>query len=542
MADDNKKLTSLLGRSSGTSWGELAGAYMSGSGKKDNRARNMLIASLLFNAKEASMQSKVMKNLEDMKGRETTAIAKAKAEYQNQFKLQEKNDAIINKGVENYYDVEAETAFNKYVQSQGIASRYDGSNDDAIKIKREWKNNYANEQYKNFQNVYAPDTKRLSTFEEYSTPLTELYKTEERSIASPTNLSIVHNVLDKVGIGSKANKKLITDYTTASKEYNERKSNDYSKPVARIQPSNLPLPDYKTIKIGLAEFDEELANFGIDSDTPIFKNLRRQFNSLPKNRQTLGEIDTLVSSGITNEFLDGQKLIIKEETEKHNLLIAEGMYKNTSADGRTKILAKNIRTRLGVTDLITDAEDAGYFFAELSIRANDKQFINDKDGLKRQAYIKQEAKKYMDSQVAKGLGLKTKEQVKQAAFIVLSTDLAAEVAVLSTSTLAAIGDTPLNEASQDLMEKDNPELYQFINSLDGKTFNDKLTNTSNETLIENKGVASVIFDYQKDAHLQQRHRILNITLDNIFDESEPPELPAGYEEFGKLETPPDNLY
>jgi len=515
MSDDNKKLTSLLGRSSGTSWGELAGAYMSGSGKKDNRARNMLIASLLFNAKEASMQSKVMKNLEDMKGRETTAIAKAKAEYQNQFKLQEKNDAIINKGVENYYDVEAETAFNKYVQSQGIASRYDGSNDDAIKIKREWKNNYANEQYKNFQNVYAPETKRLSTFEEYSTPLTELYKTEERNIASPTNLSIVHNVLDKVGIGSKANKKLITDYTTASKEYNERKSNDYSKPVARIQPSNLPLPDYKTIKIGLAEFDEELANFGIDSDTPIFKNLRRQFNSLPKNRQTLGEIDTLVSSGITNEFLDGQKLIIKEETEKHNLLIAEGMYKNTSADGRTKILAKNIRTRLGVTDLITDAEDAGYFFAELSIRANDKQFINDEDGLKRQAYIKQEAKKYMDSQVAKGLGLKTKEQVKQAAFIVLSTDLAAEVAVLSTSTLAAIGDTPLNEASQDLMEKDNPELYQFINSLDGKTFNDKLTNTSNETLIQNKGVASVIFDYQKDAHLQQRHRILNITLDNI---------------------------
>ncbi len=44
MADDNKKLKSLLGRSSGTSWGELAGAYMSGSGKKDNRARNMLIA------------------------------------------------------------------------------------------------------------------------------------------------------------------------------------------------------------------------------------------------------------------------------------------------------------------------------------------------------------------------------------------------------------------------------------------------------------------------------------------------------------------
>ena len=95
------------------------------------------------------------------------------------------------------------------------------------------------------------------------------------------------------------------------------------------------------------------------------------------------------------------------------------------------------------------------------------------------------------------------------------------------------------------MKKDSCDKKYTLCDKNGKAVQKpkkKVQYTSNETLIENKGVASVIFDYQKDAHLQQRHRILNITLDNIFDESEPPELPAGYEEFGKLETPPDNLY
>ena len=41
MADD-KDYTSLLGKSAGTSWGEIAGSYLSGGKKKDNRARNVI--------------------------------------------------------------------------------------------------------------------------------------------------------------------------------------------------------------------------------------------------------------------------------------------------------------------------------------------------------------------------------------------------------------------------------------------------------------------------------------------------------------------
>ena len=49
MAD--KDYTSLLGKSAGTSWGEIAGAYLTRGRKQDNRARNVLLATLFFNAK-----------------------------------------------------------------------------------------------------------------------------------------------------------------------------------------------------------------------------------------------------------------------------------------------------------------------------------------------------------------------------------------------------------------------------------------------------------------------------------------------------------
>ena len=43
---DNKNFTSLLGRNSETSFADIAGAYLSSGRKKDNRARNVLFASL----------------------------------------------------------------------------------------------------------------------------------------------------------------------------------------------------------------------------------------------------------------------------------------------------------------------------------------------------------------------------------------------------------------------------------------------------------------------------------------------------------------
>ena len=56
MAEDYK---SLLGRP-GSSFADIASAYITGNRKSNNRARNVLLASLLFKAKEANMQAKVL--------------------------------------------------------------------------------------------------------------------------------------------------------------------------------------------------------------------------------------------------------------------------------------------------------------------------------------------------------------------------------------------------------------------------------------------------------------------------------------------------
>ena len=102
MADD-KDYTSLLGRSSGSSWGDIAGAYLSGGKKKDNRARNVLLATLFFNAKEANMQSKVMKNLKELEDSKAIELAKLNKQWETREKLQTEYESVKDKGAYGYY-------------------------------------------------------------------------------------------------------------------------------------------------------------------------------------------------------------------------------------------------------------------------------------------------------------------------------------------------------------------------------------------------------------------------------------------------------
>ena len=95
-----KDFTSLLGKkSAGTNFADLATAYFSGNRKQSNRNRNLLLAGFLFNAKESKMQSQVMQNLQDLEDKKVIAAAEAKANYDNQFKLQNKYDDIKSKGI-----------------------------------------------------------------------------------------------------------------------------------------------------------------------------------------------------------------------------------------------------------------------------------------------------------------------------------------------------------------------------------------------------------------------------------------------------------
>ena len=108
---DKKDYTSLLNRSSGASWGDIAGAYLSGSRKKDNRARNVMLATLFFNAKEANMQNKVMKNLKELEDSKAIELAKLNKQWETREKLQTEYEGVKDKGAYGYYKTDAETAF-----------------------------------------------------------------------------------------------------------------------------------------------------------------------------------------------------------------------------------------------------------------------------------------------------------------------------------------------------------------------------------------------------------------------------------------------
>lgn len=76
-----------------------------------------------------------------------------------------------------------------------MSTRFDGSNEDANRLKQEWKNDFAKNQYEEFTKLYNPETAgRLSTFEAYSEPVLNKFKAERRQITSPSELSLVHKV------------------------------------------------------------------------------------------------------------------------------------------------------------------------------------------------------------------------------------------------------------------------------------------------------------------------------------------------------------
>jgi len=117
--EDNKYFKSLLGKSSGTSWVDIAGDYFSRGKKTDNRTRNILIGTLLFNAKENKMENNVLKNLQENEKNKTFDKIKLIETLNEREKL-----LVDNKGYEedgrNYFFVKAKNKFNAKYDGLGI--------------------------------------------------------------------------------------------------------------------------------------------------------------------------------------------------------------------------------------------------------------------------------------------------------------------------------------------------------------------------------------------------------------------------------------
>jgi hypothetical protein len=183
-----KDYTSLLGKSSGTSWGEIAGAYLSGGKKKDNRARNVMLATLFFNAKESRMQSNVMKNLQEMERQKTFDNAQMTDKWNAYNSLMDEDKAF--KADPNYFKVQAESKFNKLNPNFPTSGTLLES-EKQFKIKEIQDYQKALESL-HLEKLKTGNIKKRLSKQEFFKPFEDYYVGQEKQIASPENVSLVH--------------------------------------------------------------------------------------------------------------------------------------------------------------------------------------------------------------------------------------------------------------------------------------------------------------------------------------------------------------
>jgi hypothetical protein len=117
-----KDYTSLLGRDSGASFGDIASAYLTGNRKIKDRGRAALLLSMFVNMRENKLRDNVLTNLEDLDNEKSFEIARVNKQWEDRQKLVEEYEGVQNKTAYVYYKDLAEQAF---TDTFGTDSKYD---------------------------------------------------------------------------------------------------------------------------------------------------------------------------------------------------------------------------------------------------------------------------------------------------------------------------------------------------------------------------------------------------------------------------------
>ena len=516
MADD---IVSLLSKNKPLKdYGEILGAYFSGRNKNkpSSRDRNLLLAKFFMSAAENKMKSNVLQNLEDWEDRKLIQNTELKATYDNQLKLQTKYDKIQADGIPNYYEDESEIAFNKKVKAEGMASRYNGTNPSANKAKASWKNQYSEEQYNKFLETYNPedeDIVRLTSYEKFAEPLLNMNKQDRRKITDPRNLSIVHNVVGKVGdtfgFGSGKDKKLEEDYKTNQELYNEQVKNNtrFATPVQRVNVGAIPLTEEDKILVANNLIDDELLSYGINSNSKLYAPLMDELSLVPDKDRNVAKVRNTIASGIQNRFVLQSEYVIQEETDKINSLGKEYV-KRLKDDGMYDLtLQKNIRKKLDLPDIVEDTYFQAKQLVNLSIKISNQTFKSEED---KEQYMADLIQEFTNPIIAKARGLKTKGQILQETAISIGLTTAREVFEQNIGTMAAIRQTALPQETMELMKIKDPGVYNFIMN---KIEDQNVATASAEKLISNSEYDEIIFRYQQN----QYNSNINSAASNVLE-------------------------
>ncbi len=318
MADN--KMTSLLGKP-GQSFGELAGAYLSGTGKKKNRARNVLLGSLFFNAAEASRQSRVADRLRSQEIENAALEAKLASQFQTQMDLIERDQEIKSKTKGVYFKPQAEEAFNAALESGKLESLFgpNGGLENGNELKRKWMASWIDE------NPYADHQAQMTNIDVKTAPRTlEAFSAEAKDymykrgkqITSPQNVSLVHKALGMVGIGksdAEYNKEVV-ESKKALDDKQAKINQFYKYDVGENQKSKVILNvDQETVT---ASYIKEEFQKAIGSDVP---ELEQQFlRDVRADGMTMSDL----KANLTEYALDTRSKEFEALEEDLNLKVA----------------------------------------------------------------------------------------------------------------------------------------------------------------------------------------------------------------------------
>lgn len=191
-------LKSLLNKTgSGFNVGDIIGTYLTSTGKRNNRMRNILGLTALFGLREDKMRYNALQNLKQSERNKVFDQAKVNKRWMAYDKLMTTDEAYRKNP--NHFRVLGEAEFAK------INPNFDLSTADARK-KREreildWATNEETLHKEKIQNpAFTGDLqdKRLSK-EEFFKPFEDYYVSRQEAITAPKELSIVHKAWDYIG-------------------------------------------------------------------------------------------------------------------------------------------------------------------------------------------------------------------------------------------------------------------------------------------------------------------------------------------------------
>ena len=362
-------LKSLLDKNTGSQTGELIGAYLSNTGKKDNRARNVLLASLFFNSKEANMQGKVQKNLEELERQKTLEVAKLNNQWTKRVDLLNQYENIQKNGALNYYRADAEKAFeDAHTQEKELMSLQGG---DIAKYKLNWMTDYSDKQEKEFMQTYNKLDKSITTKEEFTKPYMDYYLAQRDKIASPANVSLVHKAFSKIGIGK--DKEEYADKVEKLKlqrEANQTRIKGFTQDeISRITKQR---GEVGTLKISNADLSTLLTQSGLaeagEDSLRLRRGVREEWVAGGMTYEAATEAIASYQEGF-NSKLNLLKLKDTEETYKE--LKPEPTDK-TSLEWNTwnRGLQSAKRKVLGIEDLTQDTIDKANSIFDLQVAIN----------------------------------------------------------------------------------------------------------------------------------------------------------------------------